>query len=146
MRQLHTAEALDAIDFSPTADGKTHYSYRPNSTVTLAQCPYFTTNLIAIDKPLRKDFSGLDSFVVYLCTEGIAAVKSLDTICPVHAGEAVLVPAVADRVELYCEGPAKLLEVYVDPELWNDEEEDHTHDFDWVANFLGNDNAEERMV
>jgi len=26
----------------------------------------------------------------------------------------VLVPAVAESVELFCEGPAKLLEVYID--------------------------------
>lgn len=137
MRQLHTAEALDAIDFTPTEDGRTNYSYRRNETVRLAQCPYFTTNLIAMDTPMRKDFSGLDSFVVYLCTEGIAAVKTLDTICPVHAGECVLVPAMANEVELYSEGEAKLLEIYIDPEQWKDESVNHSLDFDWVAQFIG---------
>ena len=143
LRQLHTAEALDAIDFSVTSDGRSHYSYRPNATTPLAQCPYFTTNLIALDKPMRKDFRSLDSFVVYLCTEGIAAVKSLDTICPIHAGECVLVPAAADSVELYSEGPAKLLEVYVDPAQWNEQEVNHAHDFDWMAQFVGNANPDD---
>lgn len=138
LRQLHTAEALDAINFAPTADGRSHYNYRPNSTVQLAQCPYFTTNLIAIDKPLKKDFSSLDSFVVYLCVDGIAAVKCLDTICPIHAGECVLVPAVADIVELHCKDNAKLLEVYVDPQQWDgDESVNHFHDNDWAARFEG---------
>ncbi len=137
LRQLHTAEALDAIDFRATTDGCTHYNYRKNETIGLVECPYFTTNLIALDKPLRKDLTQLDSFVVYLCTEGIAAVKSLDAICPIHAGECVLIPAVADNVELYCEGNAKLLEVYVDPERWNDEEVNHANDFDWEAKFVG---------
>lgn len=149
LRQLHTEQALDAIDFTPTADGRSHYTYRLNSTTLLAQCPYFTTNLLAIDKPLRKDFGHLDSFVVYLCTEGIAAVKCLDTICPIHAGECVLVPAAADIVELYSEGPAKLLEVYVDPDQWDEEGTDHTHDFDWLAEFVngnGPDAIEEQNV
>ena len=138
LSQLHTAEALDAINFAPTADGRSHYNYRPNSTVQLAQCPYFTTNLIAIDKPLKKDFSSLDSFVVYLCVDGIAAVKCLDTICPIHAGECVLVPAVADIVELHCKDNAKLLEVYVDPQQWDgDESVNHFHDNDWAARFEG---------
>ena len=138
LRQLHTAEALDAINFAPTADGRSHYNYRPNSTVQLAQCPYFTTNLIAIDKPLKKDFSSLDSFVVYLCVDGIAAVKCLDTICPIHAGECVLVPAVADIVELHCKDNAKLLEVYVDPQQWDgDESVNHFYDNDWAARFEG---------
>ncbi|MBP5327091.1 MAG: class I mannose-6-phosphate isomerase [Bacteroidales bacterium] len=135
MRQLHTTEALDAIDFSPAADCRTHYNYKTNSTVELAQCPYFTTNLIALDKAMRKNFAQLDSFVVYLCTEGLAAVKCLDTICPIHAGECVLVPAVADTVELFCEGPAKMLEIYVDPTLWKDKSINHANDFDWVAQF-----------
>ena len=145
LRQLHTAEALDAIDFRVTADGRTHYNYRKNSTVQIAQCPYFTTNLIAMDKPMRKDFSQLDSFVIYLCTEGIAAVKTLETICPIHAGECVLVPAVAEMVELYCEGDAKLLEIYVDPKQWDDEEVNHMHDFDWMAQFIGNGNPDDYL-
>ena len=135
LRQLHTAEALDAIDFRVTKDGLTNYKYQQNSTVRLVECPYFTTSLVAIDKPMRKNFSNLDSFVIYLCTEGVAAVKALDTICPIHAGECVLVPAIADEVELYSEGPAKLLEVYADPEQWNEEDAHHSSDFDWLASF-----------
>lgn len=137
LRELHTQQALDAIDFSLLRDGKNHYSYKPNSTVELASCPYFTTNLIPLDKPMRKDFHSLDSFVIYLCVEGVAAIKSLDTICPIHAGECVLVPAVADTVELYSEGPAKLLEVYIDPSNWKDEDLRHANDFDWMAQFVG---------
>ena len=133
LRQLHTEEALDAIDFTPTSDGKTHYTYRPNATTPLAQCPYFTTNLLAIDKHLRKDFSSLDSFVVYLCVEGIAAVNSMNTVVPLHAGECVLVPAVADSVELFAKGKARLLEVYIDPDQWKGESRNHSHDNDWLA-------------
>lgn len=136
LRQLHTAEALAAIDFSRLKDGKTHYNYKPNATTQLASCSYFTTNLISLDKPLRKDFLSLDSFVVYFCVEGIAAVRCLDTICPIHAGECVLVPAVADIVELFSEGPAKLLEVYIDPTDYKGELT-HADDLDVVAQFIG---------
>lgn len=136
LRQLHTADALDAIDFGATLDGKTHYNYTPNATTQLAQCPYFTTNLIALDKPIRKDFSSLDSFVVYLCVDGIAAIKTLDTTCPIHTGECVLVPAVAKDVELFPAGNAKLLEVYIDPSLWKGDSHSHSHDRDWLAQFI----------
>lgn len=136
-RQLHTAEALAAIDFSELRDGKTHYQYQENKTLPLADCPYFTTNLISLTKPMRKDFSSLDSFVVYLCTEGIAAVKSMGQITPFHAGECVLVPAVAQEVELFSEGPAKLLEVYIDPEQWKDQRLRHAADHDLMAQFIG---------
>ncbi|MCQ2281289.1 MAG: class I mannose-6-phosphate isomerase [Bacteroidales bacterium] len=137
LRELHTDEALDAIDFSQLKDGKTHYQYKENSTEKLAECPYFTTNLIPLTKPMRKDFTNLDSFVLYLCVEGIAAVKTLENIVPMHAGECVLVPAVADIVELYSEGPAKLLEIYIDHEKWIDNGINHATDHDWMAQFIG---------
>lgn len=145
LRPLHTAEALAAIDFHAVEDGHTHYHYEDNSTLRLAECPYFTTNLIALSKPMRKNFSTLDSFVVYFCVDGIAAVKCLDNIVPFHAGECVLVPAVADMVELFSEGPAKLLEIYIDPSQWKDESRNHQNDFDWIAQFIGGGNPEDYL-
>lgn len=135
LRELHTAEALDAIDFSPLADGKTHYQPLPNSTVPLAECPYFTTRLIQLTKPMHKDLSSLDSFVVYLCVENLAAIKTLDTIVPIHAGECVLVPAVAESVELFCEGSTTLIEIFIDPNQWKGDSPHHSHDNDWLCTF-----------
>ncbi len=143
LRELHTAEALAAIDFGPTKDGKTHYTARAGATTRLAQCPYFTTSVIPLQKPIRKSLAKLDSFVVYLCVEGIGAVKTLDQVVPVHAGECVLVPAVADDVELFCEGPAKFLEIYADPDQWVDNGRSHNADRDWLATFVGDSNPDE---
>jgi len=143
LRELHTAEALAAIDFGPTKDGKTHYSAKSGATTRLAQCPYFTTSIIPLQKPLRKSLAKLDSFVVYLCVEGIGAVKTLEQVVPVHAGECVLVPAVADNVELFCEGPATFLEIYADPDQWVDNGRHHNNDNDWIATYIGNSNDEE---
>lgn len=135
LRQLHTEEAMDAIDFSAVGDhANSRYQARPNEATTLAACPYFTTRLIPLDHPVRKSLEEVDSFVVYMCIEGIAAVKSMETIVPVHTGECVLVPAVADSVELFCEGPAKFLEVTIDTSGWNDAP---STDNDWIARFVG---------
>ncbi|MBP3763812.1 MAG: class I mannose-6-phosphate isomerase [Bacteroidales bacterium] len=135
LRQLHTAEALEAIDFSGIK-GHAHTQYREqrNQTVSLAHCPYFSTRLVSLDAPMRKSREEQDVFVVYFCVEGIAAVKALETLVPMHAGECVLVPAVADQVELFCEGPAKLLEVTIDTADWNDAP---SQERDWVAQFVG---------
>ncbi|MBR4739068.1 MAG: class I mannose-6-phosphate isomerase [Bacteroidales bacterium] len=142
-RQLHTAEAMDAIDFSGI-DGHahTHYHAQRNQTVTLEDCPYFTTRLIDFDTPIRKNLEEVDTFVLYLCVKGIVAVKSMETIVPMHVGECVLVPAVADSVELFCEinpttgtRAAKLLEVTIDTSGWDDAP---SEDNDWVAQFIGN--------
>lgn len=137
LRELHIREAMDAIQFDKVADGRTHYLYSENKTVPLADTPYFTTNLIALSKPVRKDFHELDSFVVYFCVDGLAAVKCMDEICPIHAGECVLIPAVADMVELFSEGPAKLLEVYIDPEKHTEKYDSSMIETDWITSFIG---------
>ena len=134
-RQLHTAEAMDAIDFSGVGThAATRYQAQRNQTVTLADCPYFTTRLIDFDTPMRKNLEAEDAFVLYLCVEGLAAVKSMETIVPMHVGECVLGPAVADSAELFSEGPAKLLEVTVDTSDWHDVPRS---DNDWIARFVG---------
>ena len=134
-RQLHTAEAMDAIDFSAIeGHAHTHYHAHPNESTTIAACPYFTTRIIPLTAPIRKNLESIDTFVIYLCVSGIAAVRSMDTIVPLHTGECVLVPAVADSVELFCEGEATLLEVTVDDSDWNDEADGSQ---DWVAQFIG---------
>ena len=134
-RPLHTREAMDALSFKPVKDAKTHYSYRPNHTTQIADCDYFQVNILSLTKPMKKDFRKLDSFVAYLCVEGIAAVKALDHIVPFHEGEVILVPATSDFVELHAEGEAKLLEIFIDPAKIPEEDLIHRNDLDWGARF-----------
>lgn len=134
-RQLHTAEAMEAIDFRGiNGHAGTRYDAHPNKTTTVADCPYFTTRLIPLDAPIRKNLEEVECFIVYFCVDGLAAVKSMETIVPMHAGECVLVPAVADSVELFCEGPAKLLEITIDTTGWKDAPSTEN---DWMAQFVG---------
>ena len=147
-RQLHTAEAMDAIDFSSiSGHADTRYQTRLNVTTTVAACPYFTTRIISFDTPIRKNIEDVDCFVIYMCVSGMTAVKAMDTIVPLHVGECVLVPAAADSVELFCEplghldsstqegsNCAKLLEVTIDTSEWNDEPSTEN---DWLAQFVG---------
>ena len=133
-RQLHTAEAMEAIDFSGIeGHAHTHYHAHLNETTTVAACPYFITRIIPFDTPIRKNLEDLDTFVIYMCVEGMTAIKAMDTIVPLHVGECVLVPAAADSVELFCVGEAKLLEVTIDTSDWDDAEPEA----DWVAQFIG---------
>ena len=52
-----------------------------------------------------------------------------------HAGECVLVPAVADQAELFCEGPAKLREVSIVTTDWTDQPSTEN---DCIAQYIGN--------
>ncbi|HPM92899.1 MAG TPA: mannose-6-phosphate isomerase [Bacteroidales bacterium] len=112
-RELHTELALAAIDFDAFSDNKTNYKPRLNETVDLVSCPYFTTNLIELAQPLRKNYEEIDSFVVYVCLEGAMRIKCGDSPTTVAKGEVVLIPAMFDVVEIYPDGNVKFLEVYI---------------------------------
>ncbi|MBQ4127678.1 MAG: class I mannose-6-phosphate isomerase, partial [Alistipes sp.] len=70
-RELHTALAIDAIDFSKSGD-ECHIKYQPivNEAVKLIDCPYFTINAIEVDGELERDVISRDSFVLYTCING----------------------------------------------------------------------------
>lgn len=111
-RELHTALAVDAIDFS--RDGLSCYmQYEPkqNLATKLVDCPYFTTNIIALNGEKEFDYASLDSFVLYICTEGQATIKMGDMAETLQPYELVMIPAEADSITL--SGKATLLEVYI---------------------------------
>ena len=74
-RELHTELAKDAIDYTLYPDYRTHYKAHTNATIELAACKYFTTNLLDIDVTMTRDFSELDSFVVYICMGGSKSIR-----------------------------------------------------------------------
>jgi mannose-6-phosphate isomerase len=113
MRELHTELALDAIDFNLYDNYKTPYIDKLNQTVKLVESPYFITNMIHVDKPLMKDYSQLDSFVVFICAEGRFEVKCDQVKYPVNLGEALLLPALVENVEIHPHQDTKILEVYM---------------------------------
>jgi mannose-6-phosphate isomerase len=113
MRELHTNLALDAIDFNLYKNYKTPYEDKLNETIKLAECPYFTTNLTHLTKTLRKDYSQLDSFVVFVCAEGAFELDVDQSKYAVKAGEAILLPATIESAEIKPLPEAKILEVYM---------------------------------
>ncbi len=113
MRELHIDEALDAIDFKVYDKYKTDYSPKLNATVNLVESPYFTTQLIDIEKPIKKDYTELDSFIIYVCAEGEITLKYKDVAYELNNGEALLLPAIIDQIELFPKQKSKLLEVYM---------------------------------
>lgn len=115
-RELHIEEALDAIDLNVYDDYKSQYQPKQNGTATLVNSPFFTTSLIQLDKALAKDYSELDSFVIYVCVGGnVTVVHNGETEPQVTLtqGEAILLPASIDRVDIIPSSDSKLLEVYI---------------------------------
>ncbi len=113
-RDLHTEQALAAIDFNLYSDYKTNYRPKINETVNLVSCPYFTTRIIELAQPLQKNYEELDSFVVYICLEGSMMVKCGEQKTGVRKGEVVMIPAIFDIVEIFPERKVKFLEVFIE--------------------------------
>lgn len=112
-RQLHTDEALDVIDFSQAIEPKIKYNAKINKNTPLVQCDYFTTNVLRMNEEFVRNYTSIDSFVVYICLEGDFVIDYNEEKTTVNKGETVLIPASIDRILLIPEKEVTLLEVFV---------------------------------
>ena len=116
-RELHTELAKDAIDYRLEKDYRTTYTPQVDKPVELVSCRYFETNLLDLDEAVERNWSGLDSFVIYICMEGgLTLCDSSGNEVSLHQGQSVLVPAENKSVQLTPQGKCKLLETYI-PEI-----------------------------
>lgn len=111
-RELHTALAVDAIDFGSTAeDCRRPYSLQENAETDIIECEYFTVKGIRVNGRAELDYASRDSFVIYACIEGSVEIDMDGTKESLKAGEVALLPAVAGDVCLT--GEAVILESYI---------------------------------
>ncbi|HVW14590.1 MAG TPA: type I phosphomannose isomerase catalytic subunit [Mucilaginibacter sp.] len=113
-RELHTQEALAAIDYNFYPDYKTKYRLEKNEPIRLVKCPYFTTNLLDFNESTSRDYSHLDSFVIHVCVEGSYVIECQGGQHTVKMGECVLLPATVKRSDLITIDGFKILESYVE--------------------------------
>ncbi len=111
LRQLHTKEAAESIDYSVLNDYRQHYDARQNEGQQLISCPYFTTAVYDLTEPMTIDYSELDSFValIGLKGEGLLSIDGDEVV--LHADETILLPAFVKEVNI--SGTVKFLETYV---------------------------------
>ena len=111
-RELHThfaEQATKQFDFN----GKSDYTIKPNEGTNLVNCEYFTTNILDVHTSQTKDYSDLDSFVIYMCVEGTVNITTSKHSETLKMGETILLPAVTKVVSINSDN-GKLLEVYID--------------------------------
>ena len=112
-RELHTEQALDAIDFRPVDNSRTEYQRTKNQMEILVETPFFTTHILDFDQIFQKDYTKLDSFVIYICVDGSALIHFDQDRETLKKGEAMLIPAVIDRIVLEPAQTCKILEVFI---------------------------------
>lgn len=109
-RELHTALARDAMDFTVQPDYRTHYRHEKNAETVLVECPHFRTSLFDLDRSVTKDIAVLDSFLVVMCTEGEGTVAdSRGNTVDIRSGETVLMPACSGHAVFTPQQQMKLL-------------------------------------
>ena len=112
LRQLHVEKAIECIDYSVKDDYRTHYKPAKNERVTLIECDYFKTSLYDIDRPMRLDYSGLDSFMILVCVKGNGTLTDNEgNVSTLHECETLLVPATTRTLDV--KGNIRILETYV---------------------------------
>ncbi len=113
-REMHTEEALKAIDFKHESNYKTEVHPNQNATTEVVNCPQFTTNIVLFDQILEKNLVLMDSFVIYIGVEGKCQLQWEEDSLSLNTGEAILVPAVMSEIRFVPEtANVKLLEVYL---------------------------------
>ena len=115
-RELHTSQAMDAINFSDVQDDfRTEYERIQNEPVEMVASPYFTNSVYDMTEEITCDYSELDSFVIFICVEGSCRLTDDNqNEITLRAGETVLLPAAVQEVTIVPEGQrVKLLETYV---------------------------------
>lgn len=108
-RELHVDLALDAINYNKVETQK-KYETKVNTSNTVVDCPYFTTNFIPLENKVEVAKSG-ETFTVYMCIEGSFEIEYEGFKQSYIKGDTVLVPAEINAFIL--SGKASILEIYI---------------------------------
>lgn len=112
-RDLHTEEALDAIDFNVYDNYRNHYPASRNKSVEVVNQPFFTTNMIHLDQPVSRDYFDLDSFVIFTCIHGKVEVNYPDGKIGLKMGECLLIPNEINDIQIIPLTESKILETFI---------------------------------
>ncbi len=108
-RQLHVAEAKEAIDFADLDSGLKPYTLKKNDRTDVVDCQYFHTGVVNVNGTAKRDYSAIDSFVVLMCVKGNANVEGTE----LRLGETAMIPASVQGISITATEDTELLEVWV---------------------------------
>lgn len=112
-RELHIAEALEAIHFEQEVTDPLAYSLKADKPVQLFDSEYFRVRIIDLRKRCEIDYAKRNSFTIFMCPEGNATINTETHTIQIDKGETVFLPAVFNYVELETKQGACLLEIYL---------------------------------
>ena len=93
--------------------GKVEYEEKFNATSKLLRSSFFNLNSICFDQPLKKTYTEIDSFIIYMCIEGHVYCFTEEEQIELKNGEVLLVPACTPELNLIPKEKSRVLEVYL---------------------------------
>jgi len=112
-RALHTKNAIESLDFEVLKNYKTNYSKVDNVASKIVECPYFTTNIIKINKKISINHNDKDSFIIYMCVLGNVLFFNDEFSVKLNLGETILIPNNLNEFKISSEINSELLEVFI---------------------------------
>ena len=112
-RELHTEQALAALDYKVYPEYKSLYPHTKNEAVKAVSCKYFTTNILDFTENTSRSYTDLDSFVIHVCVEGSYDLVSNQQKTAVKKGDCVLIPNAINNIQLETATGFKILETFV---------------------------------
>lgn len=113
-RQLHTKEALGAIDFDVKDDYRTYYNIDDNRANHCIDSPYFKVRVVDIDKPLHRNLVKYDSFVITTCISGNCSIVVDGFNYELTSGSSCFIPAAIADYHIEPHGHCRLLDSFID--------------------------------
>ena len=111
-RELHTEQAIDALDYEHSSEYKTLYD-KTSDEVNLADTQYFTTQKLNLKNATHRDLSDRSSFTILIGVEGEGKLAYESGEESFGLGEVTLIPAELSQIEIKPKGNLKALEVYI---------------------------------
>ncbi|HAP64187.1 MAG TPA: hypothetical protein DCR93_33460 [Cytophagales bacterium] len=113
LRELHTGQAVAALDYQHYPQYKDRVAEETNVFQTLVESPFFTVQRLSLDTRHTVSEQTLDSFEILLAVKGSLTVQSDQGRYVLTAGEALLMPACVEHYSLNPKGPARLLRAFI---------------------------------
>lgn len=111
-RELHNDLAIDALDYTYHEQYRNTYVDDQNKCNNLVTSTYFKTNKFTITEPTDRDYSALDSFIIYICIDGEVIIQYSDNQeIKMKKGDVYLLPAIYKNTTIKPLGKSVFLEV-----------------------------------
>ena len=93
LRELHTRESLEAINYSADQDFRVNYKDSIGDSNTMVRSPYFNTNYLRLTEDKAMNLKERSVFSILICISGKAVLQGASFQVSLGLGETVLIPA-----------------------------------------------------